>query len=117
MIKGIGTDIVSIKRFSSAMDKWGDKITSRLFTSKELDYCNSKKHPATHLAARFAAKEALYKALSGVRDAPVKFNNMEVLNDSSGKPSMKVEGVEDLEILVTMSHEKEFATSTVIIQS
>lgn len=116
MIKGIGTDIVSIKRFGDAMDKWGVKFTSRLFTKDELDYCNSKKYPATHLAARFAAKEALYKATSGLANGHINFNQMEVINDSSGKPSMKVEGFKDFEILITMSHEKEFATSTVLIQ-
>ncbi len=76
----------------------------------------SKKFPATHLAARFAAKEALYKASSGLVEGHVNFNDMEVINDSSGKPSMEAKGFEGLEILVTMSHEKEFATSTVIVQ-
>ena len=116
MVKGIGTDIVSIKRFSDAMDKWGDKFTSRLFTTRELGYCNSKARPAIHLAARFAAKEALYKASSGLVTSHINFNQMEVINDSSGKPSMEAKGFEGLDIMVTMSHEKEFATSTVIIQ-
>ena len=113
MIKGIGTDIVNIKRFDEALAKWGEKIQKKLFTEKELKYCMAKSHPATHLAGRFAAKEALYKALGG----PVKFSDMEVLNDEKGKPSMTAKGYEGINILVSISHEKEFAVGNVIVES
>ena len=62
MVKGIGIDVVEIKRIREIMDKWGDKFLKKVFTEREISYAQSKINPAQHFAARFAAKEAFAKA-------------------------------------------------------
>lgn len=64
MIVGIGTDIVEISRIKNAVAKWGERFLRKIFTENEISYCYKKKDPFPHLAVRFAAKEAVIKALS-----------------------------------------------------
>ncbi|MBI5286354.1 MAG: holo-ACP synthase, partial [Deltaproteobacteria bacterium] len=88
MIHGIGIDIVHIPRFKKALERWGDNLKRRVFTSEELDYCSAKGFPEQHLAVRFAAKEAFFKAIGkGLR-----FRDLEVLHDGKGRPVIKVRG-------------------------
>ncbi|MCD5412420.1 holo-ACP synthase [Thermodesulfovibrionales bacterium] len=68
MICGIGTDIVEIKRLKNVVDKWGSHFLKRVFTAGEISFCYKKRDPFPHIAARFAAKEAMIKALGGLRD-------------------------------------------------
>lgn len=82
----IGIDIVEIKRLKSASKKWGSAFLKKVFTEKELHYANGKKFPHQHLAARFAAKEAIFKALGEVEKDFVGWTNIEILNDAYGKP-------------------------------
>ena len=63
MIIGIGVDIVEIERFRNAMERLKDRFIRRIFTPGEQQYCNGHREPAQHFAVRFAAKEALFKAL------------------------------------------------------
>ncbi len=70
MIRGVGTDIVSVERFRRAGARWGDRFFTRVFTDAELAYCRARKDPYPHLAARFAAKEAVIKALSALWESP-----------------------------------------------
>ena len=86
MIYGIGIDIVNIPQFRTAIERWGDRFKKRVFTKKELEYCNGRKFTEQHLAARFAAKEAFIKALG----RGIKLTNIEVLNNQEGKPYMKI---------------------------
>ena len=62
-VMGLGVDLVLVPRFKKALDRWGERLTRRLFTAEELGYCLSRSRPEIHLAARFAAKEAFLKAL------------------------------------------------------
>lgn len=66
MIIGIGTDIVEIERIKKAVEKWGGRFLNKIYTEKEISYCYLRKDPFAHLAGRFAAKEAVIKAFSGV---------------------------------------------------
>jgi len=66
MICGIGTDIVDVGRIRKAVERWGDRFLKRVFTEAEVVYCLAKANPYPHLAARFAAKEAVMKALSSL---------------------------------------------------
>jgi len=92
MISGIGTDIVAIKRFQRFVDENNTAILHRLFTQLELEYCSAKKSAAASYAARFAAKEAFMKALgTGLRDG-LSWQDMEVINDSHGKPELNLTG-------------------------
>ena len=88
MIIGIGIDLIEVSRIESALSRWGDRFEGRVFTEKEMLYCNSKKDRAQRLACRFAAKEALLKALgTGWRNG-TDWKEIEVVNDKLGKPSI-----------------------------
>jgi holo-[acyl-carrier protein] synthase len=113
MIYGIGVDIVNIGRFKRAVERWGERLQRRLFTDGELSYCLAKSHPERHLAVRFAAKEALFKALGG----SLPFKNVEVTREASGRPTLNVAGLQDeYRINVSMSHEREFCVAHVVVE-
>lgn len=122
MILGIGTDIVEVERMREAADKWGDRFLKRIFSDREIRYCYSKKNPFPHLSARFAAKEAAVKALSGIiNDRRVLVADIEVSNESSGRPVLSIKGAAKeltarISFHVTLSHEKDYAVATVIAE-
>ena len=91
-IFGIGTDIVNIKRMKKSLKNKNNSFKKRIFSSKEIIYCEKKKNPSSFYAKRFAAKEALSKALgTGIRKG-INFKDIEVLNDKYGKPTIKLTG-------------------------
>ena len=91
-IFGIGTDIINIKRMEKSIKKNGDNFINKVFSQKEILYCKKKKNPFPFYAKRFAAKEALSKALgTGIRKG-IKFKNIEITNDDFGKPSIELKG-------------------------
>ena len=91
-IYGIGTDIVNIKRVEKSLKKNGNNFKKRIFSKKEIIYCEGKKNPTSFYAKRFAAKEALSKALgTGIRKG-INFKDIEILNDNLGKPSIFLKG-------------------------
>jgi holo-[acyl-carrier protein] synthase len=122
MIYGIGIDIVKIDRMKSAVEKWGRKFLQRIFTENEIAYCYEKKEPYLSLSVRFAAKEALIKAIAS--DTPVSLTDIEVMNYGSGRPFIKVKG--NLEAFfkeksircahLSLSHEHEFGIASVVIE-
>ena len=90
MIFGTGVDIVEIARFERFLQQGNDGIFHRLFTSLEIEYCAGKKQSAQHYALRFAAKECFLKALgTGLRDG-LCWKDIEVVNDSLGKPELRL---------------------------
>ena len=91
-IFGIGTDIVNIKRMNGMLKKYGFTFKNKIFSKREISYCEKKKNPSSFYAKRFAAKEAFSKALgTGIRKG-VKFKDIEVSNNSYGKPYIKIKG-------------------------
>ena len=91
-IFGIGTDIVNIKRMERTLKGKNNNLKRRIFSKNEITYCEKKKNPFSYYAKRFAAKEALSKALgTGIRNG-VNFIDIEILNDNFGKPSIKLKG-------------------------
>lgn len=82
----IGIDIVEIKRLEKTSKKWGRAFLKKVYTPRELAYSMKKRFPYQHLAARFAAKEAIFKALGEVEKDFVGWKNIEILNDAYGKP-------------------------------
>ncbi len=88
MIIGVGVDIVEIDRFKNLMDRWGEHFLKKIFTQREIDYCLSKKNIYQHLAGRFAAKEAISKAISTGWGGVFKWKDVEILNDERGKPEV-----------------------------
>lgn len=116
-----GTDIIEIDRIKDSIDNLGEKFLNRVFTKKEIEYCESKnKQKYQHYAARFAAKEAAFKALSWkIRDKyDIKWTDFEVINDEQGRPIIKVYCIDydDIKnIDLSLSHCKEYAVANVIV--
>ena len=112
-----GTDIIEIERIKNSVDKFGDRFLNTVFTPKEIEYCESKKtQKYQHYAARFAAKEAVFKALSNNINAPDEWKSIEILSEESGRPkvNLKIE-VQDLEnIDISLSHCKQYAIANVV---
>lgn len=93
MIVGLGTDLVDVPRIAHSIEQFGDKFTHRIFTAVEREYSESKANVHERFAARFAAKEAAMKALGTGLAGGVNWTDIEVRNDSSGKPSLHLNGV------------------------
>ena len=89
-IFGIGTDIVNIKRIDYSLKKHGLNFKNRIFSKKEISYCDKKKNSSAFYAKRFAAKEAFSKALgTGIRKG-VSLKNIVISNNSQGRPSIQL---------------------------
>ena len=89
-IFGIGTDIVNVERIKKILKKKGNNFKKRVFSKKEIFYCENKIKSYTYFAKRFAAKEALSKALgTGIRKG-IDFKDIEVTNDKFGKPKINL---------------------------
>ena len=116
-----GTDIIEIERIKDSIEKLGEKFLNRIFTENEKNYCESKKNKKhQHYAARFAAKEAAFKALSWKIENKydIKWTDFEVLNDEQGKPIIKIYCIDynDIEnIDLSLSHCKEYAVANVTV--
>jgi holo-[acyl-carrier protein] synthase len=87
-ILGIGNDIIEIERIRKSIDTYGLRLISRLFTTKEQDYCLKYKDPVPHFAGRFSAKEAIVKALGTGFGEHASWLDIEILNESNGKPTV-----------------------------
>jgi holo-[acyl-carrier protein] synthase len=122
MIYGIGIDIVRIKRMKQVVEKWGQRFLKRVFTSEELSYCLQKSNPYLSLAVRFAAKEAMIKAIGSA--IPVAFIDIEVMRIDTGRPFLKVSG--NLEAFfqknriksahLSLSHEHDYGVACVVLE-
>ncbi|MBI5102169.1 MAG: holo-ACP synthase [Nitrospirae bacterium] len=122
MIFGIGTDIVKTERLRAAVDRWGDRFLRRVFTEDEISYSYGKKDPFLSLSARFAAKEALIKAIG--RRAAFGLSDIEIINNEDGGPSIRPRGglkaYFDSNNLgasyLSMSHEREYSIAFVVVE-
>lgn len=116
-----GTDIIEIERIKDGIEETNNKFLNRVYTKKEIEYCESKKAQRyQHYAARFAAKEAVFKAISVKLEDKysICWKDIEIINDSQGRPSITLQGniqknIEQIDI--SLSHCKEYATANVIV--
>jgi len=92
MITGIGIDVVQNERIRDSIQRFGDRFLNRIYTEGEIDYCKKCAQPEIHYAARFAAKEAAFKALGTGWAAGVKWKDVEVVRMPSGKPELHLHG-------------------------
>ena len=92
MILGIGTDICDIRRIEEMIEKFGDRFLDKTFTAHEREYCDAKARPAMSYAKRFAAKEAVAKALAQSETGALPWHSVEVKNDPSGRPFAVLSG-------------------------
>lgn len=124
MIIGLGIDLVDIDRVVRMLAKGGDRFTSRLLTEGEWAYCSRMHSPATHVAARLAAKEAAFKALAGSLDArTIGWKEIEVVHDEHRRPGLVLHGraqarVQELQVtrtLLSLSHSELTASAVVVL--
>ena len=92
-IFGIGTDIINIKRINNSIKKGGFNFKKKIFSDTEINYCERKKNSSAFYAKRFAAKEAFAKALGTGITKGISLKDIEIYNDSSGKPNIRLKGV------------------------
>lgn len=118
-----GTDIIEIERIKKSIEDMEDKFLSKVFTKQEIQYCESKKSQKyQHYAARFAAKEAAFKAISWKLEDKyeISWKDIEVENDKQGRPKLNIIGIdlkniEDIDL--SLSHCKEYAVANVTVLS
>ena len=122
MIKGIGTDIADLKRMANAVER--EAFLTRVFTPEEIAYCESKmKGKTASYAGRFAAKEAIMKALGiGLREG--RLVDIEIVNDELGAPvasltggfAVRAEALGVKKIWISISHSQEYATAQCVLE-
>jgi len=125
-IAGLGIDLIEIHRIEESVRRYGVRFINRIYTEKEKSLCLSRKDSASCLAARFAAKEALYKALSECKskNAYISFSEIEIVKNDSGMPffefigktcdsisSMKIKSIH-----LSITHSRIFAAAIVVIE-
>ncbi len=91
MVFGIGTDIIEVRRVERALQRT-KRLKERVFTEREIAYCESRGKSAQHFAARFAAKEAFLKAMGTGWQGGHRFDEIEIVNNEQGKPEVVVSG-------------------------
>ncbi len=125
MIIGTGVDIVEINRLRKVMERLKDRFISRVFTPEEQQFCSGHRDPAPHFAARFAAKEALFKALGTGWAQGVTWLDVEVHRERQGAPNMLLHGEAERlsmskgasKVHLSLSHTGQWAVATVILES
>lgn len=124
MVIGTGIDIVNIDRIERMMIRWGNLFLHRVFTEKEILWCQKRARPSECFALRFAAKEAFLKAIGlGLRNG-IQWVDVEVENDPLGKPIFSLhrkakEICEKLQVksaLLTLSHDRPYAVAHVLLE-
>lgn len=123
MIYGIGIDLVNIARMRGAVDRWGERFLRKIYTGNEISYCYERREPYLSLAVRFAAKEALIKAIGSEEFIPL--TDIEVVSGREGRPYIAARGrlaefFTRKEITIchlSLSHERDYGIASVVLES
>ena len=123
-IIGIGIDLVDCARIQNSIERFGDRFLQRVFTAGEIAYSQSMKFPARHLAARFAAKEALSKAFGTGIGKSMGWRDLDVQKKESGEPFVVLSGGAEKmarergvdKIWITLSHTEQSGMATIILE-
>ena len=112
----LGNDIIKTERIKELYQKHGETFLNKIFTKTEIEYCESRGvGKYNSYAARFAAKEAIYKAVSDLLDdRKIGWKDIEIINEKNGKPKASVKAM-DLENEISLSHEKDYAIATALV--
>jgi holo-[acyl-carrier protein] synthase len=124
-VLGIGVDLVECARIEHSIERFGDRFLNRVFTAGEIEYSKSMKYPARHLAARFAAKEAVSKAFGTGIGKAMGWRDIDVRKKPSGEPFLVFTGgAEKLakqrsvkNALITLSHTDHHAMAVIVLES
>lgn len=119
-IMGIGIDLVSLMRFERCVQRWGERFFHRIFTEQELSLCSKKSMPHQSLAVRFAAKEAIMKALGTGWSQGIKWKDISIEEQEYGKPYVAISSsawyLKGKKIHISLTHTDENAMAFVIIE-
>ena len=124
MIVGTGIDIAEPQRIRQAVERYGGRFLDRVFTAREISYCERKRNKWERYAARFAAKEAAFKALGTGWRGGVRWREVEVSNEPSGKPTLKLtgtagelaSGLHVQQVSLSITHTPQFVLAQVILE-
>ena len=122
MIVGLGLDATDIRRVADILARYGDRFLHRVFTDREIAYCNRRRNPVPHLAGRFAAKEAAMKALGTGHSRGVLWKEVEVVREK-GPPRLELHGsaarlaarMRVRSSLLTITHSESLALAQVLL--
>ena len=113
----IGIDIVKVSRIKTLIDNNKETFLNKIFTAKEIEYCNSNANPEIHFSGKYAAKEAVKKALlSNDLIEQIFLKDIEILNKDNKAPYVVIDNIMDLNYNVSISHEEEYAIAFALIQ-
>ena len=120
---GIGIDVVEVERIAAAIQRHGEPFLAKIFTNAEREYCETRKTPAMHYAARFAAKEAVSKALGTGIGKHAGLHDLEIIHDSEGAPKLQLSGSAETfakdhgitDIQISLTHAREYAAANAIV--
>jgi len=120
---GIGIDVVEVSRVKSSLDEFGERFLKRVFTKEEREYCGRQKRPELHLAARFAAKEAVAKAFGTGIGKEIGWLDLEICRRDSGEPVVILSGGAAeyaeargvIQVMVSLTHAKHYAAANAVI--
>jgi holo-[acyl-carrier protein] synthase len=121
MVVGLGIDIIEIDRVKKSIDEYGSQFLDKVYTEAEIYYCNNKFNKYQHFAARFAAKEAVYKAMASGWKEGLRWKDIEIENESTGMPKVKPSGrlrsflSANKELKISISHSDNYVTCVAII--
>lgn len=117
-----GTDIIEVERIKDAIEKFESKFKTEVFTDNEISYCDSRGiMQYQHYAARYAAKEAVFKSISTLLEKKydITWKDIEILNNENGRPYVnlnKSKIVDEIEIDISLSHIKEYAIANCVVK-
>jgi holo-[acyl-carrier protein] synthase len=113
MIFGIGIDVVENARVADAIRRHGDRFIQKIYRTGEAEYCRTMKDPAPHFAVRFAAKEAVSKALGTGFAGQFSWKDIEVRRKATGEPFIVLHDIES--VLISLSHSQDYAVANALI--
>ena len=121
MISGIGTDLCDIRRIADLLHRHGDRFRAKVFTDAERETCDARAEPANCYAKRFAAKEAVAKAIAGEATGALPWHSVEVRNDASGRPRAVLHGpaaerLGDRTVHLSLSDEPPYAQAFAVVE-
>jgi len=116
---GIGIDLESIDRFTGQECSQNSPFLNKIFTKAEQEYCFGKRAAASHLAVRYAGKEAIIKAMTSLGGVGVNYRDIEIINDKNGAPTVRINkaGFLDLQMQLSLSHCKDKAIALAVVET
>lgn len=123
MIVGIGIDLVDVRRMEGIIFRWHEKFLRRVFTEREIRYCNNKKNPAQRFATRYAAKEAFIKALYPKGEKGISYLDIEI-DEKDRRPVVNLQGTVKTEVerkgvkntFIMLTHDGNYGIANVVLE-